>query len=161
MNGEYNHQNEILLSLKREINTLQFQVDMLLKNGESLSQLDRDLLMEHLRGAYGKLLAMDMETLVPDTTESEIEDEVADPIGVSAPVEDQPQEEPEPELEPVVEQELDFQHPVAEEVAKTLSVEPKPVPEPETPIPDKEKIIAEEQAPAETPAPETSDADKP
>ncbi len=149
--------------MKREINTLQFQVDMLLKNGDSISQLDRDLLMEHLRAAYDKLLLMDMESALPETTESELDDEVADSIAVSAPVEDQPQEEPEsePEPEPVVEQELDLQQPVAEEVVETPAVEPEPVSEPETPVLDNEETIAEEQVPAETPAPEVTDEDKP
>lgn len=60
MNDIFNGQKDTLLSIKREINLLQQQVDFLIRNEKPLALLDLDVLMNRTHTLYDQLCSIDL-----------------------------------------------------------------------------------------------------
>ncbi len=61
MSDNFNGQNDVLLSIKREINLLQQQVDFLIRNGKPLGLLDLDVMMNRTHTLYSMMCGVEVE----------------------------------------------------------------------------------------------------
>lgn len=61
MNDQFNEQKEFLLSIKKEINLLQQQVDYLIRNGQPLGLLDLDVMMNRVHTLYDMMCGVEIE----------------------------------------------------------------------------------------------------
>ena len=62
MNDKFDEQKDFLLSIKREINLLQRQVDYLIRNEQPLSLLDLDVMMNRIHTLYDMMCGVNLES---------------------------------------------------------------------------------------------------
>ena len=165
MNGKFNEQKDILISIKKEISLLHQQVDYLIRNEKPLGLLDLDMMMNRTHTIYDLMCGVEVgseEEVLPnetdtiramfgiednneETNEEPIEEEpiVEEPI-VEEPIEEEPIEEEPIEEEPIVEEPI-VEEPIEEEPIEEEPIEEEPIEEePIVEEPIEEEPIVEE-----------------
>ena len=82
MNDNFSEQKDILLSIKREINLLQQQVDFLIRNGKALGLLDLDVLMNRTHTLYDLMCRVNLGSEELEVRSEELGDDEELPVGV-------------------------------------------------------------------------------
>ena len=141
MSSNFNEQKDILVSIKREINLLQQQVDYLIRNEKPLGLLDLDVMMNRTHALYDQLCSIDFGEVPEEVPADEDEELPVDPQAIRAvfgieeeqPIEEEPEMvmEPEAEEEPEMEIKLEPEVEPEPEVAIKPEWEPEPEVEPE------------------------------
>ena len=147
MNGKFNEQKDILISIKKEISLLHQQVDYLIRNEKPLGLLDLDVMMNRTHTIYDLMCGVEVgseEEVLPnetdtiramfgiednneETKEEPIEEEpiVEEPI-VEEPIEEEPIEEEPIEEEPIEEEPIE-EEPIEEEPIEEEPIEEEPI----------------------------------
>ena len=144
MSDNFHGQNDVLLSIKREINLLQQQVDFLIRNGKPLGLLDLDVMMNRTHTIYSMMCGVEVEdgSQAPATETQEPDDNEELPVGLEEIRSLFGIEEEEDEIDEATEELLD--QPEEEPAEEAPEVEPEEE-EPVT-IPDEDETPDEDES---------------